>query len=262
LLKHSKIDKLFLPYFYKDPNLYSNVFKASLIINNIKPYTQAYNIALELYDIDVNYNSSLQENNIEKIFIDNTKEVKDCENWKFYFYNQRISDTDIQYLNHEIGMLIGNKSIEDYVAEVKGSCNDLKKIFEKITSNHNLTSLVLMHWNESYPRRKTLLTGDVRFDDELRERVFNDIKGNDKITLQVPHHGALKEWESLWEPSKNIATTDDIKAQIESFVFSFGQKNSYHHPYGRILVELLQDSSTKNKIKFVYEATPFEYQVP
>ena len=257
LLQSKKVNKIFLPYF--DTANYLNVFKALLITNKITPDTELYNLILQLYSVENPKDKIINE---EHIF-----PITNC-NWQFNFYNRSIPDTTLKKLQEDLQNLLGGegvKTVEEYFEkEYKNPtvdnkpCEALKTIFKKIHKDHNLSSIVLMHWDKSGNGEKTLLTGDAKFDKDLQCRVFGDIE-SDRIILQAPHHGAHTEWTALWNRFATGPDTNKIKSQVDKFVFSYGTENSYHHPYGKILVELLEEETTPDKIIFVHENKPYQY---
>lgn len=267
LLKRTNIKRIYLPYFNTN---YPNVLKALLINNNITPNTENYALILRLYRIENSIDNPNQLMNFIKfqmLEVVNEEKAEPIKfyDWNFNFYNINITEESLKALSDDLEILLKAEkvvSIEEYFTkecEKKRQnskytlCKDLKYIFNKLHNDLNFSSIVLMHWGRFCTIKKTLLTGDVRFDENLQKRVLDDITANDRLILQVPHHGALDEWKALWEPSNH-----SMKSQIDKFVFSFGRNNRYHHPFCEVLDDLFQ-STTNDKIQFVYEGKSFEY---
>lgn len=196
------------------------------------------------------------------------------EYWRFVFVNKTISLAQQQ----KLGQAIANKK------EVLGgslSCDEIKKesikelaevYRETFGNNQNITSTLLYHYpvhlrsfglkggNRTcclcnslcggfHYRARTLLTGDAEFTqqfiNELENLFEKSIIYKYVDVLQIPHHGAKKNWESLQ------------KTQIRSkcYVISFGLWNKYGHPYKAMIEEYL------GQIFLVNEVDGFEHNI-
>ena len=75
----------------------------------------------------------------------------------------------------------------------------------------------------------------------------DDSPENVKVICQVPHHGAKNEWEKM---------SDSIKDKIKTVIISYGNKNTYHHPNGIVVLDLY---NARKKIKNVTQGKSFNY---
>jgi len=145
---------------------------------------------------------------------------------------------------------------------------ELKKIYKNIEHNINHTSIVLAHYpvssdreecgvridcknecrrycdnccemkccrrirhNEPWKNPITVLTGDAEFDNMMKSTltsILRDGHCRPFCILQVPHHGAKNEWESL-KNSKGWRALQ-INEDVDVFVIPFGHGNTYGHP--------------------------------
>ena len=87
------------------------------------------------------------------------------------------------------------------------------------------------------------LTGDVLFDQDLTNRIKQGLGSEDRIVLQIPHHGAKKEWDKV---------DDWVIGRAKDMVLSFGLSNGYRHPCKeKVCASLI--ANEYHKLKFVVE---------
>ena len=258
VFEKAHIKKIFLPYF--NVKAYRDVFIASLISGDILPNTPTFSILLRLYEVEIDiniYDEALSETglarikDVEKVFCEENRPF-DHEKWQFRFYNRKIDDRFYKKLNDKLQDILAGRTIEQYISEINGNFKELREAYNKILNHTNMSSLLLMHWDPLNPIKKTLLTGDVKFDQDLEECLHRDISHSDEIVLQVPHHGATTEWQSVPQYIDNRAS--DI-------ILSFGLKNTYHHPSIKKLMSYYNDSVLWKKIKFVFEGNSYPYYI-
>ena len=260
LFERTRVNKIYLPYF--DVKTYKDVFVASLVSCNILPNTTTFWLLLKLYDVKIDID--MQVESLSQICLERIEQAERIclqeditphdihEKWRFCFYNRKIDDKLYKELKDTLQVLLNGKTIEQYIKERNGNFQALRKAFNKIYNDANMSSLLLMHWNLLTPTKKTLLTGDVKFDQFLEESIHEEIKEGDEIVLQVPHHGATTEWQSVPQYIDN---------QASDIVLSFGLTNGYHHPSIKTLMNYYKGAVLCEKIKFVYEDKPYQYSI-
>ena len=247
LFRNHRVEKVFLPYF--DAHTYRDVFIANLVVNGIDLSSAAFALLTRLYHCPVDADIPRLDFDLpEAVFVDKPGYPYSNNLWEFRFYNRRISDCDFQFIQHALNNLLNGQSIESYIRN-RNNYDDLKKIFKRVFSNENLTSLVLLHWNKANASVKSLLTGDVRFDQNLSNRVVGDLGAYDEVILQIPHHGAKNEWDSV---------DQRILSRTTAEVISVGCSNPYHHPNFNKLTEYIQ-KGLFGKIQFVFENYDYSY---
>ena len=247
LFRNHRVEKVFLPYF--DAQTYKDVFIANLVVNGIDPSSVEFALLTRLYHCPVDAVIPRLDFDLpEATFVDKPGYPYSNNLWEFRFYNRRISDFEFQYIQYALDNLLNGQSIESYIRN-RNNYDDLKAIFKRVFSNENLTSLVLLHWNKANTSDKSLLTGDVCFDQDLSDSVVNDLETADTIYLQIPHHGAKNEWDSV---------DQRILSRTTAEVISVGRSNGYHHPNFNKLTEYIQNG-TFGKIKFVFENSDYSY---
>lgn len=247
LFRNHRVEKVFLPYF--DAHTYKDVFIANLVLNGIDPSSAAFALLTRLYQCPVDADLPRWDYDLpEAIFVDEPGHPYTRDLWEFRFYNRRISDCEFQYIQHALNNLLNGQSIESYISN-RNNYDDLKAIFRRVFSNENLTSLVLLHWNKANASVKSLLTGDVCFDQNLSNRVVSDLETDDTIYLQIPHHGAKNEWDSV---------DQRILSRTTAEVISVGRSNRYHHPSICKMSDYISTGAIA-KIKLVFERNDFSY---
>ena len=259
LLEKYHVKKIYIPYF--DARTYKNVFISKLISSDIFPSSPEFHMLLYWYGCDDELSEYLTDRHrdyytsipVQSVGRDAPTFNTERNRWTFHFYNRHIPDNELDDIDKKIKAIIGKQTIEEYIRSQKGfDFNNIAKQFRSVFSyKQNLTSLVLMHWSEDNPSIKTLLTGDVRFDDDLSRRVINDISETDSIKLQIPHHGAAKEWDSI---------DTRIINQASDYIISFGKTNGYHHPnIGKIIEYYI--AKRMDKVRFVFDKTDYIYDI-
>lgn len=280
--KLKKYGKIYLPYF---PNNLINTFKSYLAISDIMPDSDVYQLLHVLYGINLESQSENGEYQqyisrvqlIRSEFSQNPIDIPDYSftipsdltmeyegekfsyrpNWIFKFYNKIASINILNNIEEAIKQQINNtssKNLEDYINN--NGIDELKKIYEyNLGYNHNITSLILIHYPENGPA--TLLTGDAEFDNTLESRILagisdkNKQKCSDLKVFQIPHHGSTKNWNLI---------TGDWKYFPDKLVCSFGWPNSHGHPssifYTKLKNEKLLEQGKKtfdiNQLTWVY----------
>ena len=190
---------------------------------------------------------------------------------------------DISKINREVEELLtsnGNKKIEEYLSG-KDAYKELGKIYKDNCSEINNSSTILIHYpmysgtfyehgigsmhnlfrhfnckqslhhvcNSDDYITTTILTGDVEFDDDtlsmMKTIIFSkpELKNGVKV-FQVPHHGALDNWNSI--DSKKIA----LKFEFDIYVVSCECQDK-KHPDPKLLFELVSAG------KYIRSATQF-----
>ena len=197
--------------------------------------------------------------------------------WKFIFINKTISQSIQQKLLANLNKyIIGfeEKSIEEIIAN-DGFNNIAKAYRETFKNNQNITSTLLYHYpvhlrtlglkgsnrncclcnslcTGCYYRGRTLLTGDAEFTQqfikELEDLFEKGIIYKYVDVLQIPHHGAKKNWKSLQ------------KTQIRSkcYIISFGLGNQYYHPNPEVISDF---SKEDKKLYLVNQINDFDYYI-
>lgn len=190
--------------------------------------------------------------------------------WLFRFFNYKITSSSLEQFHYCISNLINNYNIYDikslikyikilineYKESLKKCYNEIKK---QLKNDFNNTSLVLYHGPVNNLRDSTLrlagyciydrckcylnkythfphsfgqlLTGDIdlnmRFD-ELKEHYSNYL--DRVVAVQVPHHGARKNW------NRNIL---EEVSNGKFWIISAGLKNRYGHPSCKVIGDIL-----------------------
>ena len=201
--------------------------------------------------------------------------------WCFALFNKRVSDEKLQELTEKMYAVMGKhrvKSIYDLI--IQGKFKEISEIYsETISKNLNITSTVLLHYPSvdfcealynrnlhnicddpnvlnyrkhlyrgySVPFKKsrfnaTLLTGDVEMDKELANRIKANLPQEEIGVLQLPHHGASKNYRKL----KGVAI------ESKTTVASYGLGNQYKHPSKETVDDLY------NNRKAFYSANQYE----
>jgi len=177
--------------------------------------------------------------------------------WEFIMFNKRQPDSVLAHLDREISLLLQKNNVKDVLDLVRaGNKADLVKIYKYIFQRKgktlNLTSTVLIHYPTAdlrilFPmtcecflksqisdlKRKpiTVLTGDAEFDSEMLRKMHNRLLSHldPFVIFQVPHHGALKNW--------NLLSTQ-YKYAFSHYVISYGLGNKHKHPHQSVISEL------------------------
>ena len=253
LFQNYQIKKVYLPYF--DVRKYKNVFVANLIAGGLTPQNIEFHWMLRWYGCQHNFQEPSSDfanaiGETEPVFVDSNDKSNFQQVWFFHFYNKRISNNKLNRLQGKLNALLGGKSIEEYVSCQK-SIDQLQKCFMSIFRNLNVSSLVLLHWGIEKPEMKTLLTGDVLFDQDLTNRIKQGLGSEDRIVLQIPHHGAKKEWDKV---------DDWVIGRAKDMVLSFGLSNGYRHPCKeKVCASLIENEY--HKLKFVVERYDYIYKI-
>lgn len=253
LLKERRVKKIYLPYF--NASKYRDAFVCYLIVNKIEPSSIEFRILTRLYNCETNLIENNHNNEIDEYLYDLKVEQIDKYDevigynfgWVFNLFNSKISDFELDLIQMKIKKLLDGKSLEEYIRDIDGDYTELKKIYK----NLNQSSLLLLHWKRNEPFNKTLLTGDVKFDDELNEIIKEAVDKTNNLYLQIPHHGAYNEWDSINENIIHVSTKE---------IISFGLTNQYHHPSIKKMMEYYS-KNTLHKIRFVYENKEYRYKM-
>ncbi len=253
LFQNYQIKKVYLPYF--DARTYKNVFVANLIAGGLTPQNVEFHWMLRWYGCQHTFqepNSDFANANIETepVFVNSNGISDSQQGWFFHFYNKQISNSKLKKLQGKLQTLLGGKSIEEYII-CQESIDQLQKCFKTFFRNLNVSSLVLLHWGIKRPEMKTLLTGDVVFDQDLTNRIKQRLESKDTIVLQIPHHGAKKEWDKV---------DDWVIERAKDMVLSFGLSNGYRHPCKeKVCASLI--ANEYHKLKFVVEGYDYIYKI-
>lgn len=196
--------------------------------------------------------------------------------WIFEIYNKTITDEQWREYNDRLNACLREEGIEDvkrlFPDRVEKLIDIYKTVFGK---NLNATSIVMKHYCQGlqrgfYPVRDsrvgcfdglydvrlpfvferrvgnvTVLTGDAEFDEYLHRCIFDDVSSIS--VLQVPHHGAKKNWQKMGLPS-------DADCKL---VVSYGLGNKYRHPNYAVVQDILE--SYNCDLISVTQATQYEY---
>lgn len=196
--------------------------------------------------------------------------------WIFEIYNKTITDEQWREYNDRLNACLREEGIEDvkrlFPDRVEKLIDIYKTVFGK---NLNATSIVMKHYCQGlqrgfYPVRDsrvgcfdglydvrlpfvferrvgnvTVLTGDAEFDEYLHRCIFDDVSSIS--ALQVPHHGAKKNWQKMGLPS-------DADCKL---VVSYGLGNKYRHPNCAVVQDILE--SYNCDLISVTQATQYEY---
>lgn len=255
---HKKI-KVFLPYF--DVLTYENVFKAHLIMSGIKDkseidkYLRIYKFSPIILN---NNNAPSQRSEFDSIYdyylikgdVINPKELGIFIKWNFEFYNLDISQnakwkSKISNLENTITNILNNNNLNDITIEQLSNGSPIRAGYDRCftAGKKNISSLLLLHYPSTKTFIQTLLAGDVEFDDNLLQRIKDNL--HEPYILQVPHHGSQFNWNlmplSLWQ-------------NADKLVFSFGYpKNRNRHPDVKCFIDIINNGYPVNKLRFVYE---------
>jgi len=243
LLKFVKPKKIYLPYF--DAKTYTDVFKAYLICADISTHSDVYSLLMSWY---TNPNENVE-------FIKEPVQAIRISGWKFLFFNLQIDSFKYVLLQNQIQALLlsnGVSSIDEYV-KANANLKDLKKIFLSVfgKSHQNSTSLLLLHYASNNAGTKTLLTGDVPFNNHLETRVLKYLSERTDLVLQVPHHGARKEWDKLPSTIKSISS---------NMVISFGLGNKHRHPSKNCINDIVF-KYLKSKLNCVFQSQSYSNKI-
>ncbi len=219
------------------------------------------------YAIQENFNDEYQYLRYnDRVFIEN----RTFNYWQIECYNKTLSDEKWQILSEQIIALLKEEGFESITKMLNYDFANLHKIAEiygKVFKQQNPTSIVmkhypifggigiypnysckLRHWHNYYEkcclcnyaelfgkRNKNIsvLTGDIEFDESLRKLVFDDYRGIN--VLQLPHHGAVDNWNLLNLP-------DFFSGKC---VASFGLGNSYGHPSSEVVDGVKEKTDTE-----------------
>jgi len=198
--------------------------------------------------------------------------------WKFVFVNKTISNEKLNELLDNLKREINdfeNKSLEKII-ELDGGIEAIDNAYKNtFGDNQNITSTLLYHYpayeinqwlrrmsylrrcgrscdlsNVIFGHRETLLTGDAEFPkkfiEELEKLIKIGLLNQRNGMLQVPHHGAEKNWEGFI----------NTKITADNCVVSFGLGNKYKHPSTIIVNDIL---GRKVKLQEVNQISSFEY---
>lgn len=265
------VEKVYLPYILSSEITYYLLYLA--IINGPNSY-KIYQKIDELY----------AKKDEEAIIIKNSNALSPIQSdWHFVFFNQHISDQDMQNYMSPINKILKNNGIESFENLIYNS--DPKTITQiqqalkhcKI-KDINVTSLTLMHYpentnaslfivnSETYlghknliPNSKTdkvkqknitLLTGDALYSPTTQNQIYSYLNNDSrKAVLQVPHHGSYKNWDSLGQ---------NVKKDFQYYVISASYTIRYNLPDSQVLNEILE---FKKYPTLVHQFQGFAYQV-
>lgn len=202
--------------------------------------------------------------------------LRNQKEWIFEIYNKTITDEQWREYNDRLNACLLEEGIEDVKRLFPDRVEKLVDIYKTVFGkNLNATSIVMKHYCQGhqrgfYPVRDsrvgyfdclydvrlpfvferrvknvTVLTGDAEIDEYLHRCIFDDVSSIS--VLQVPHHGAKKNWQKLGLPS-------DADCKL---VLSYGLGNKYRHPNCVAVQDILESHNCD--LILVTQATQYEY---
>lgn len=205
--------------------------------------------------------------------------IEDNPYWEFIFINKTISTKKIEELLNNLITKIKdfeNLPLEEIIKTDEGM-NNISKAYKDTFKNLNSTSILLYHypaysdirWLERvYCARRycccydsfaylgygseTLLTGDAEFSEkfieELEKLIKTGVLKQNLGILQVPHHGAEKNWKDF----------SVLNINADYYVIPYGNKNSYGHPSNITVGQIFKSNK---KLISVNDNKSFEYYI-
>lgn len=204
--------------------------------------------------------------------------------WQIECYNKTLCENKWQELTKRVLSLLRENNfanITDMLNFNPESIARIAKIYGEVFKNKNVTSIVMKHhplydgvglypncccelpYRLTYYERKyfdreidlfgrknaniSVLTGDMEFDESLRQIVFGNYNGIN--VLQIPHHGSYKNFESVKLP-------DYFESKS---IISFGLGNRFGHPNKRTIEKL--KCIKYNDMIFVHQNASYEYYI-
>lgn len=189
--------------------------------------------------------------------------------WQFKFIYNKFDSNKVDLVNERCKVFLENShcnNMEEFIERNKGNIDLIaqayKEVFERNVLNN--TSIVLLHYpaeernylsycsfNKFMHRRilcyrhriccrcmqerpsdaKTLLTGDIKFNDTIANELQQDTNCGRISVLQVPHHGAKENWKAFCR----------YKINSELYVIPFGCGNRYEHPSIEVINYLIRN---------------------
>ena len=254
-----------------------NFFQSLYLMNDLYEYGNDYSVEFLSEFTDDNMGDN------DYVFTKKNLVIPSAEKsyWNFHLFNKTINYTKCKLLNDRIEKLLKFNNETDLVKYILKFADDgikeIKKVYEKIiTKDLNVTSTILLHYpiynntstylidyeyfdvincnrKISFPcynlchnfkfnyssTNMTLLTGDAKFVKKMRDYIENLIKDNDCI-LQVPHHGSYQNWNLINQSNINFT----------EYIIPFGLGNSYNHPSGKTIEEIV---GKVNNVNCIYE---------
>lgn len=200
------------------------------------------------------------------------------ENFVVELYNKAITDEKWEEFNQKLSDYLEKEGIVNIFELFPNKIEDLVKIYKVVfAKNLNITSIVMKHYFQGrtfgyYPvqdsrfmlsdgyrffncphvferlnKNVTVLTGDAEFDKILQQRIFEDEPSIS--VLQVPHHGALTNWNKMKLP-RNVEC---------KLVIPYGLGNKYNHPNCEVVKDILKMQNCE--LISVTQSTQYEYLI-
>lgn len=196
--------------------------------------------------------------------------------WIYEIYNKTITAEKWNKFNEKLRQYMNKENMDNVFSLFPQNIEKLVEIYKEVFGlNLNATSLVMKHYFEdktygyypvenkifpitknpcpiNYPiaferrnRNVSILTGDAEFDAYMRNRIFNDFSAIS--ILQIPHHGAEKNWNQMHLPLGSNC----------KLIASFGFGNAYKHPNTKVVNDILNNYDCE--LISVNQATQYEY---
>ena len=271
IYKNFDVRSVYLPYILRSEVTHYLLYLA--IMNGRQSY--------DLYE-KIN-NLYVGESEGETIVVDNQSSLAPLQaDWHFIFFNQHISDEEMQDYMQPIIAVLERNGIDSF--ESLKNINDeriiiqIKKELQECKNRRlNVTSLTLMHYPEKENasliainpetflgcknivlsndincqkgKNVTLLTGDALYSQETKDNILQYLNNDRKGVLQVPHHGSYNNWQSM---------CPEIAGDFQYYVTSGSYTVRYNLPDCRVLGEILKLKKTPT---LVHEYQEFAYQV-
>lgn len=275
LLKKRKANKIYLPYLGDySKNVLQLYFYYDIFVSS-REYSSnnelLYDFILSLYKLnDLRDNDLYDEvEQVETIEISINENSNNTPYWKFHLLCKRVSQGQIKDINEKCESILNANNFQnmvDFIASSKKNPDKIAEVYRSVFSRDaiNDTSIVMIHYPlieyksikycnyntcdlcgfvfpcchkciQSTSRGVTLLTGDVELDIDMKKNIEQYIDVNQVDIMQVPHHGAKKNWQSF--------SKYNVYGSVN--VISFGYGNKYRHPN----VETINDLISK-KMKY------------
>lgn len=236
--------KVFIPYISNNAQITAFIIGFSIFANydyqdnyeNFEQKLSIFRYVLRFYTNENDYPSVVVSNS--KVFID--------YNWVFKLFNKTISAIEERDLLTEINKLLLKYKTTNIIDLFEiGKIKEIKAVYMKVFGKDlNRTSLMLLHYpyHIDYPHLVfynpnnygiaagekskhhfypyTLLTGDVKFDDQLATSVIHEYPTGISGIVQVPHHGSRDNWPSLLNKFPDF----------NCYVVNYGTTNKHGHP--------------------------------
>ena len=235
--------KIFIPYISDDSQIRTFIIGCSIFMNlDYQNDGGAFEQNLSL----IRYFLRLYESENDNVTIIYNTKTFIAHNWVFKLFNKTISPLEEGVLLTEINKLLHKHKVTSILKIFEiGKIKEVKAVYTKVFGKDlNRTSLMLLHYpyHIDYPRRVfynpnnygiaageksehyfypyTLLTGDVKFDDQLATSVIHEYPTGISGVVQVPHHGSRDNWPSLLNKFPDF----------NCYVVNYGTTNKHGHP--------------------------------